>query len=58
MMSNIMLYDISEKEFGKIKIDLYDKNQINEYVISEINNIENEEKKNLAERYCNVWFCA
>lgn len=54
MMSNIMLYDISEKEFGKIKIDLYDKNQINEYVISEINNIENEEKKNLAERYCNV----
>ena len=54
MMSNIMLYDISEKEFGKIKIDLYDKNQINEYVISEINNIGNEEKKNLAERYCNV----
>ena len=47
MMSNIMLFDISEKEFGKI----------NEYVISEISNIENEEKKNLAERYCNVWDC-
>ena len=52
MICQIMLNDIDKNSFNTIKLDLYNDNGINDYLLDEINNLKQTGKKDFAERYC------
>ena len=52
IFAHLMLYDVDENYFNKIKFSVYDDNKINDYLLDEINAIKESGKKQLAERYC------
>lgn len=52
IFSKMLVYELDENEFNKIKLKHYEKNGINEYLLGEIRQFNKFDKKEFAERFC------